>query len=65
MPLGAEVGLGLGDVVLDGDPAPPMERGIAASLYFSAHFALARSPISAAAGHLLCVIICCHAQRLL
>jgi len=51
--------------VLDGDPAPPMERGIAASLYFSAHFALARSPISAAAGHLLCVIICCHAQRLL
>jgi len=23
MPLGTEVGLGLGDIVLDGDPAPP------------------------------------------
>jgi len=23
MPLGTDVGLGLGDIVLDGDPAPP------------------------------------------
>jgi len=30
MPLGTEVGLGLGDVVLDGDPAPP-KRGTAPS----------------------------------
>jgi len=26
MPLGTEVGLGPGDIVLDGDPALPMER---------------------------------------
>jgi len=26
MPFGAEVGLGPGDIVLDGDPAPPTER---------------------------------------
>ena len=30
MPLGMEVGLGPGDIVLDGDPAPPTERGTAA-----------------------------------
>jgi len=30
MPLGTEVGLGLGDVVLDGDPVPPAESGTAA-----------------------------------
>ena len=36
MPLGTEVGLGPGDMVLDGDPAPPTDRGTAAS-YFSAH----------------------------
>jgi len=34
MPLGMEVGLDPGDVVLDGDPAPP-KRGTA--LQFSAH----------------------------
>ena len=27
MPLGAEVGLGPGDIVLDGDPAPPYPKG--------------------------------------
>jgi len=26
MPLGTEVGLGSGDIVLDGDPAPPTEK---------------------------------------
>jgi len=36
IPLGTEVGLSLGDIVLDGDPAPPRERGTAAPL-FSAH----------------------------
>jgi len=30
MPLGMEVDLGLGHIVLDGDPAPPHERGSAA-----------------------------------
>jgi len=36
MPLGTEVDLGPGDVVLDGDSAPPMERDTAA-LQFSGH----------------------------
>jgi len=31
MPLGTEVGLGPGDVVLDGDPVRPLKRGIAPS----------------------------------
>jgi len=38
MPLGTKVGLGPGDIVLDGDSAPPMERGTEAPPpYFSAH----------------------------
>jgi len=32
---GVEIGLGPGHIVLDGDPAPPPQRGIA--LHFSAH----------------------------
>jgi len=32
MPLGTEVGLGPGDIVLDGDPAPATERGTAPPL---------------------------------
>ena len=36
MPLGTEVGLGYGDIVLDGDPAPATERDTTA-LHFSAH----------------------------
>jgi len=35
MPLGTEVGLGPGDIVLDGDPAPP-KKG-AQQPHFSAH----------------------------
>jgi len=27
MPLGTEVGLGAGDIVLDGDPASPLQKG--------------------------------------
>jgi len=52
VPLGTEVRLGPGSIVLDGDPAPssPTERGTAASP-FSAHvyrgFVAKRSPISA------------------
>jgi len=33
MPLGTEVGLSPGDIVLDGNPATPMERGTAAPLF--------------------------------
>jgi len=36
MPLGTQVGYGPGDTVLDGDPAPPTERGTAAP-HFSSH----------------------------
>jgi len=36
MPLGTEVGLGPGHIVLGGDPAPPTERGTAAPQLFSA-----------------------------
>ena len=49
IPLGTEVGLGPGHTVLDGEPAPPTERATAAPPHFSAHFALAGSPISATA----------------
>jgi len=37
IPLGTEVGLGQGNIVLDVDPAPPTERGTAAPPHFSAH----------------------------
>jgi len=49
MPLGTEIGLGPGGIVLDGDAACHMERGTAAHPYFSAHFVLAWSPMSATA----------------
>jgi len=64
MPLGTEVGLGPGDTVLDGDPAPPTERGTAAPApHFSAHFALVRSPISATAELLFSCSRCYHAAH--
>jgi len=47
MPLGTEVGLGRGDVVIDRDPAPPTERGTAAPTFQAT--ALAQLPISATA----------------
>jgi len=37
MSLGMEVGLGPGDFVLDGDPAPPPKKGGRAAPQFSAH----------------------------
>ena len=55
MPLGTKVGLGLGpgDIVLDGDPAPPTERGTAAPPTFRRMSIVAKwSPISATAEHL-------------
>ena len=37
MSLGMEVGLGPGDFVLDGDPAPPPQKGAEPPSKFSAH----------------------------
>jgi len=37
MPLGMEVGLGPGHIVLDGDPAPPQKGGTSPLPQFSAH----------------------------
>jgi len=53
MPLGTEVGLGPGGIVLHGDPAPHGKRH-SSPPHFSAHFAVARSPISATAELLFC-----------
>jgi len=48
MPLGTEVGLGLGDIVLDGDPALPHGKVHSSPSHFSAMSIVAkRSPISA------------------
>jgi len=51
--LGAEVGLGPGDIVLDGDPTPPTEMGTAAPTFRPMHAVAKRSPISATAELLL------------
>jgi len=48
MSLGTEVGLGPGDIVLDGDPASPSERGTAAPT-FGPSIVFKRSSISATA----------------
>jgi len=37
IPLGTEVGLGVGNIVLDGDPAPPTHGKAHSSPHFSAH----------------------------
>ena len=37
MPLGTEVGLGLRDIVLDGDPATPRKNGTSTAVQFLAH----------------------------
>jgi len=37
MPLGMDEGLGPGDFVLDGDPAPPLQKGAEPPFQFSAH----------------------------
>jgi len=49
MPLGMEVGLGPSDIVLDGDPAPPMERGTAPPTFWFMFIVTKRLPISATA----------------
>jgi len=45
MPLGTEAGLGPGDIVLDGDPAPPPWKGTQQP----PHFAVAQLPVSVTA----------------
>jgi len=37
MPLGGNVGVGPRDMVLDGDPTPPPQKGGTAAPHFSAH----------------------------
>jgi len=49
IPLGMEVSLSPGDIVLDGDPAPQMERGTAAPTFRVMSIVAKRSPISATA----------------
>jgi len=49
MPLGTEIGLSPGDIVLDGDLAPHGKGHSSTHPHFSAPFAVARSPISATA----------------
>jgi len=53
IPLGTEVGLGPGDIVLDGDSAPPTERGTTARTLRPMPIVAKRSPISATAELLL------------
>ena len=48
MKLGMEVGLGPGHIVLDGDPAPPPQRGTAPN-FRPISVVAKRSPISASA----------------
>jgi len=49
MPLGTEVALGPGHIVLDGDPATPTERGTAPPTFRPMSIVAKRSPISATA----------------
>ena len=64
MPLGMEVGLSPDDIVLDGDPALPAERGIAASSTFCPMSIVAKqSPVSATAELLLLNSIWCVCVR--
>ena len=49
IPLGTDVGLGPGDIVLDGTQLPPMERDTTASTFRPMSIVAKRSPISATA----------------
>jgi len=53
MPLGTEIGLSRGHIVLDGDPAPPIERGTAGHTFRPMTVVAKRSPIPATAELLL------------
>jgi len=58
MPLGMAVGLGPGDFVLDGNPAPPGGSGTAPPNFRPMSIVAKRSPISATA-ELLLFLVCC------
>jgi len=53
MPLGTEIGLGRGHIVLDGNPAPPIERGTAVLTFRPMTIVAKRPPIPATAELLL------------
>jgi len=52
MSLGMEVGLGPGDIVLDGNPAPPKKAQQLRLTFWLTSVVAIRSPISATAEHL-------------
>ena len=56
MPLAIEVGLGPGNFVLDGDPAPPPKKRGTASNFWAMSTVAKRLPISATAEHLLLLL---------
>jgi len=58
MPLGRKVGLDPSDILLDGDTAPPPQKGGTAPNFRPMFVVAKRSPISATAEHLL-VFYCC------
>ena len=49
MPLGREVGLGPGHIVLDGDPAPPSRKGHSPHSFRPMYIVAKQLPISATA----------------
>jgi len=58
MPLGTEVGLGPGDIMLDGEPASsPMERGTAAPIFQPTLLWHGRPSLISANGELLLAFI--------
>jgi len=75
VPLGMEVGIGPGDIVLDGDPDPPTERSTAVPHFRPMSIVAKRSPISATAEllysqsvhsiRLRCLVVyCCGSSNL-
>jgi len=56
MRLGTQVGLGLGDIVLDGDPAPPRKGAQQPATFWPMSIVAKRSPISATAEFLFAVL---------
>ena len=52
MPLGMEVGLGPGHIVLDSDPAGPPPKGAQPPSFWPVSIVAKQSPISATAEHL-------------